>query len=63
MSRARDWDWHTRWAGGGLTWYPYQIAFGCSLRYWPCLMAPSIRVHIGPFKVWMYVSFKRSEDR
>jgi hypothetical protein len=52
---------------GGAAFYPYQIALGMSLRYWPCLFAPSIRVHIGPFKLWGAVSFcafaeERKED-
>jgi len=37
---------------GGATFYPYQLALGLSLRYWPCLFAPSVRIHLGPFKVW-----------
>lgn len=48
-------DWHGKRFGGGATFYPYQLSFGVSLRYWRCLFAPSVRVHIGPFKVWIYV--------
>ncbi len=58
MSRARDAVFFWGPFGGGLTFYPYQLALGASLMYWPCLFAPSIRIHIGPFKFWMYVSFK-----
>jgi hypothetical protein len=54
MSRARDWEFHCDYFGGGITVYPYQLALGISLRYWPCLFAPSIRLHIGPLKLWFY---------
>lgn len=37
---------------GGVTFYPYQVAFGVSLRYWPCLFAPAFRIHVLCFKVW-----------
>lgn len=53
--RAREWYFHWACFGGGLTFYPYQIAFGLTLRYWPGLFAPSVRLHIGPFKAWIYV--------
>ena len=53
MSRAKDFDWRIGRVLGGFTFYPYQFAFGFSLRYWPCIFAPSLRVHVGPFKVWI----------
>ena len=43
----------------GAAVYPYQIAFGISLRYWPCIFAPSIRIHIGPFKLHASIIFHR----
>lgn len=46
--------------GGGFTFYPYQVAVGFSLRYWPCIFAPSIRIHLGPFKFWLYISLRRT---
>lgn len=59
MSRARaailDWGPLTI----GATFYPYQVSFGLSLQYWPCIFMPSVRIHVGPFKVWMGVRFKR----
>jgi len=55
MSQAKDWDFHRKHLGGGVTFYPYQFALGLSIRYWPCLFAPSIRLHLGPFKLWVYV--------
>lgn len=57
--RARDWDWQLGRFIGGFTFYPYQLALGASLRYWPCLFAPSLRLHIGPFKVWVAVVLVR----
>lgn len=64
MSRARDIDFKLGPFGGGVTWYPYQISLGFSLRYWPCLFAPTIRIHIGPFKAWLYVSLRlRAEGK
>jgi hypothetical protein len=59
MSRARDIDFLVGPLGGGATFYPYQISLGLTLRWWPCLFAPTIRLHIGPFKVWAYLRFKR----
>lgn len=55
MSRARDLDWQLGRAMGGFTFYPYQVALGCTVRYWPGVFAPSIRLHIGPFKIWVAV--------
>jgi len=37
-------------AYGGLTWFPYQLAFGLSLRYDAGLWA--VRLYLGPLKVW-----------
>ena len=59
MSRAREWDFHVGPVSGGLTFYPYQLALGISLRYWPCIFAPAFRVHVGPFKAWGCVSLRR----
>ncbi|KKL59689.1 hypothetical protein LCGC14_2212800 [marine sediment metagenome] len=62
MSRARDWDFDFGRFIGGLTFYPYQFAVGISIRYWSCILAPSIRVHIGPFKVWCCWIGKRGKE-
>lgn len=43
---------------GGATIYPYQITFGISLRYWPDLYMPNIRIHFLCFKVWLGVRLK-----
>jgi hypothetical protein len=62
MSRARDWDFHSERFGGGVTFYPYQLAVGVSMRYWPCLFAPSIRLHLGPFKFWLYLRLRKRQS-
>ena len=58
MSRARQTDWFGRRWAGGVAWYPYQLALGVTVRYWPCLFMPSVRVHAGPFKVWFGVRLR-----
>lgn len=65
VSKAVDYDFLLGPFFGGLTIYPYQLAFGFSFRYWPCIFAPSIRVHVGPFKVWGSIStlFGKEEGR
>jgi hypothetical protein len=53
-----------RW-GIGLDIYPYQIAFGISLRLWSCMSAPAFRIYFLIFKIWGYYSFqtaKKQED-
>jgi hypothetical protein len=49
----RDFSWGP--AGGGISFYPYQMALEVSIRYWPCVFAPSVRLHIGPLKLWCYL--------
>jgi hypothetical protein len=53
VSRCRDADFRFGRLIGGVSFYPYQVALGLSVRYWPCIFAPSLRVHIGPLKVWL----------
>lgn len=62
MSRAREYDYYTRWGGIGFTFYPYQFSLGFSLRYWSCIYAPSFRIHLGPFKVWGYISLGKGQE-
>lgn len=38
---------------GGLVIFPYQIAFGFSVGFWPCVGAPRLRLYLGPFKLWL----------
>ena len=57
--RAIDWDFYWWVFGGGITLYPYQLSLGITLRYWPCIFAPVIRIHIGPFKLWLYVRLSK----
>ena len=58
VSRVRERNFHYAGkhleVGGGVAVYPYQIAAGVSVRYWKCLFAPSLRIHVGPFKLWFY---------
>ena len=60
MGRVKDFDFNIGSFGGGITFYPYQLSLGFSLRYWPCLYAPTIRIHIGPIKLWVYLRLKRT---
>lgn len=53
MSRARDLDWQIGRLIGGFTFYPYQMALGLTVRYWPKVFAPSLRAHLGPVKFWV----------
>jgi len=59
--KAIDLDFKLGKLQGGVTFYPYQISFGFSLRYWPCLFAPAFRIHFACFKIWGMYSFKRKK--
>ena len=63
MSRARDWDFTWGPFIGGFTFYPYQLALGVTVRYWRCIFAPAIRIHLGPFKFWCCVRFRTGAKR
>ncbi|KKL14044.1 hypothetical protein LCGC14_2519670 [marine sediment metagenome] len=54
MSRVREATAFFGPFGGGVAFFPYQLALGVSLRYWQ--HAPAFRVYLGPFKLWGYVS-------
>ncbi len=56
--KAIDYDFHYKRIGGGITFYTYQLSIGVTFRYWPCIYAPSIRIHFGPIKIWGYILFK-----
>ena len=60
--KVKDWDFKLGCFGGGITLYPYQLALGITFRYWPCIFAPNIRIHVGPFKLWFYIVLK-SKDK
>jgi len=47
---------------GGFCFYPYQITLGISLRYWPCIFMPSLRVHFLCFKFWVGVQLKEAGE-
>ena len=60
--KAISWDFFDFWIFmGGITFYPYQISLGFSLRYWPCIFTPSIRIHIGPIKIWLGIKLYKKE--
>ncbi len=63
MMRAKDFDFYMRYGGIGFTFYPYQIAFGFSLRYWPCVFAPAFRIHFLCFKLSGYIKIKKNLNR
>ena len=56
---AHDLDFDWDFLIGGVTFLPYQLAFGFSIRYWPSHFSPAIRLYLGPFKFWCYVVRKR----
>ena len=58
---AREFQFHNKYCGGGLTFYPYQIACGISLRYWKCIFAPSVRIHFLCWKIWFYWKSKQEQ--
>lgn len=53
MSQARDFSFCFGRLMGEIVFYPYQISLGMTLRYWPGEFIPSVRLHIGPFKLWI----------
>jgi len=38
---------------GGLRIYPYQLAFGISVSWWPCVM---FKIYCGPFRLLVRIS-------
>jgi len=55
-----DFKWGCIW--GGIGFYTYQLALGITVRYWPCLKMPTLRLHLGPFKFWIGLCFGKRED-
>ena len=56
-------DFDTKYLGGGITFHPSKIAFGISLKYWKCLYAPVIEIHLFCFKVWIYLTLKPKKNK
>jgi hypothetical protein len=54
--KAIEYDLHSKFGGVGITIFPYQIALGCSLRYWSGM--PAFRLYLGPIKLWGYIRVK-----
>jgi hypothetical protein len=50
--KALDLDFHIGRFVGGVTFYPYQISLGFTLRYWPKTFSPAFRIHFLCFKIW-----------
>jgi len=50
-----DKDYHGKLGGIGIVIYPYQIAFGISLRYWNDPNSIAFRIYILWFKFWGYI--------
>ncbi len=58
MAMALDKYYRIGRLGAGITYYPYQITFGISLRYFPSIFSPTIRIHFLCFKVWLIFNLK-----
>jgi len=56
MNRARDIEFEVGWFSGGIRLYPYQVGFGMTLSFWPCIKRPDLSLYIGPLKVWIGIS-------
>lgn len=50
VNKAIEYTYFTKWFGIGLSIFPYQIAFGLSLRYW--FHSIAFRLYLGPIKFW-----------
>ena len=44
---------------GELEYFPYQIAFGISIRYLECIGGWMFRMYFGPFKIWFNLGGKK----
>jgi hypothetical protein len=58
----REYTFRIGWVAGGLAFYPWQIAVGLSLRYWPYIFTLTGRAHLGPFKGWIAVRGRPPAD-
>ena len=57
--KAREVNFDLGMFTGGFTFFPYQLAFGFSIRYWPLHFSPAIRLYFGPFKFWCFIIKKK----
>lgn len=62
MSKLHEKDFAWWRFTGGVAIYPYQLTFGVSFRYWPCIGLPSIRVHFLCFKFWIGVLTGKKQE-
>jgi len=60
--KAIEYDYFGKRFSCGMTIYPYQITFGFSLRYYPCIFMPSIRIHFLCFKFWIGLTAQKEID-
>jgi len=60
QAKAKEIDFQIGPFIGGITLYPYQITIGVSVKYWPCIFAPSLRIDMGPIRIWLSIIFKRN---
>jgi hypothetical protein len=44
---------------GELVYFPYQIAFGVSIRYLECIGGWMFRMYFGPLKLWFNLNGKQ----
>ena len=59
MLKPFRFEFYRKFISGGLAFYPWRLSLGCSFRYWPRIITPSIYVHIGPFKFWLALAKSR----
>lgn len=52
--KAKEIEFLSEKFGIGFKFYPYKIAFGISLIYWPCIFTPAFDLYFGPLKIWGY---------
>jgi len=45
---------------GGIQLYPYQLAFGLSLRFLSCINSFMFRLYLGPIKLWISLEINKS---
>ena len=56
-NQVHECEWlYKRW-GLAASFFPYQIAFGVSLRYLRCNGSLLFRLYLGPVKIWGYMPF------
>jgi len=57
-NKAVQRNWSSSRMTVGFDVYPYQVAFGASLRYLSCIPSIMFRLYLGSLKLWGNVHFK-----